>query len=71
MHIEDYLIRIEISSKSVWMKFCRTHIKWEEDSLQLKVRMALGEILRPLNCHVLYILKYNKILFFSLKINKI
>jgi hypothetical protein len=38
--------------------------------LPFTVRMALGEIPRPSNCHVSYLLKYNKILVFSLKINK-
>jgi hypothetical protein len=37
--------------------------------LQFTVGMAFGEILRPSNCHMSYLLKYNKILFFSLKIN--
>jgi hypothetical protein len=43
---------------------------WTGEASQFTVRMALGEILRPSNCHVSYLLKYNKILFFSLKINK-
>jgi hypothetical protein len=31
---------------------------------------GLQFMVRPSNCHVSYLLKYNKILFFSLKINK-